>query len=166
MTELSTVNASHEWDRNDKYVWNVYLNRSNELVRGGLQDTLTSIAVSCWGYGGDAVFLARAKVDTFSFAFDTCPAPIASREFASFQKNNELKIYPNPAHNLLTIEGLEIKEAEIRIMSISGLILKTIKNNGSEKMEIGINDLPNGMYFISISGNDTKNKILKFIKQR
>ena len=51
-------------------------------------------------------------------------------------------------------------------MSISGLILKTIKNNGSEKMEIGINDLPNGMYFISISGNDTKNKILKFIKQR
>jgi photosystem II stability/assembly factor-like uncharacterized protein len=73
---------------------------------------------------------------------------------------NSGKIYPNPANEILHIEGFSCSgEIEIEITNIQGKVLiKTFKR------EINISNLKEGMYIISISNQDQivyRTKIIK-----
>ena len=162
---LSSITPDNTWERNDKYVWNVQLNRNTQAIVNGLKDTLTNIANQCWGYGGDAVFIARAKIDTFSFSFDTCSAPINSRWSNNIEQFTDIQLYPNPANNTLIIEGIDIIGSDVLIKQVHGVMIKSFKNVKSNNLILDISEMPNGFYFIAIQRNGTSTSIIKFIKQ-
>ncbi len=65
--------------------------------------------------------------------------------------NEKIKIYPNPAYENIEIEKFEGKESNIIISDINGKICYSEKKSFNDKIEkISIQNLPNGIYFISI----------------
>lgn len=69
----------------------------------------------------------------------------------AFSKNNNLnslKIYPNPAFNFITIDGLPETNKPVQIIDITGRILNSITLN-KDNNSFSVSNLPEGMYFIS-----------------
>ena len=67
-------------------------------------------------------------------------------------------LYPNPANDILHIEGLE-GQNEVDIYNAYGLLVKTMILDGD--VEISIADLTSGIYFIQFGGSHS----LKFVKR-
>ena len=84
------------------------------------------------------------------------PLPLSVSEI----NNNSISIYPNPASNILFIDGLK-HNSTASIFDINGKILinKQIINN-----QIDISSLPNGFYIIKIT-EEGETGTLKFVKQ-
>lgn len=66
---------------------------------------------------------------------------------------SEISVYPNPASQIIYINGITLP---VFIYDVKGKQILELKQNGSTD----INELPNGVYFIK-----TVNKTLRFIKQ-
>ena len=75
-------------------------------------------------------------------------------------ESDEFKIYPTITNNILHIEGNDIKN--IVIFNILGQKIQTFENNTDSPTEIDCSSLPNGIYFIIISGKTTSTH--RFIK--
>lgn len=70
--------------------------------------------------------------------------------------DNELTVYPNPANNLVCINGVEA--AEVRVYNAIGQMVKTVRGTN----EIDVVDLAEGVYLVRImdaEGNIYTNKI-------
>ncbi|WP_303920457.1 T9SS type A sorting domain-containing protein [Draconibacterium sediminis] len=105
------------------------------------------------------VFIASA-----SFAQDT--------GFSSFQNEeetkNEVKIYPNPCKdNKVTIDYSLKEISEIRLTNITGkqVYFKEYKFPVS-KIQLQLNDVPNGIYLIQILTTDDKRTVKKLMISR
>ncbi len=82
------------------------------------------------------------------------------------EKNElNLKLYPNPATNIVTIElPVNTKLVHIHIFDQSGRLIKNINfNKNQNKVVFSVKDLDKGIYLIDIVGKDN-HKIVKFIK--
>ncbi|MBO4739650.1 MAG: T9SS type A sorting domain-containing protein, partial [Bacteroidales bacterium] len=74
----------------------------------------------------------------------------------------EVKIYPNPARNILYINNVE--NANIDIYSIAGQRVKTIKNVTGNQ-DIDVSDMANGMYILRMQdGQNTRVEKIQVIK--
>ncbi len=73
--------------------------------------------------------------------------------------NEHVKIYPNPAKNYLIVNGQNLNNKDIKIMDITGKIVKQTSTQSST-IKIEISDLNKGVYFIKV-GDLTK----RFVKQ-
>jgi hypothetical protein len=60
---------------------------------------------------------------------------------------NNLKIYPNPAQSFVTIESTQTQSVALKIQDINGVVLR--QKTGLTPMNLDIQDLPNGIYFLS-----------------
>jgi hypothetical protein len=79
-----------------------------------------------------------------------------------FDKKYTIEIYPNPAKDKITIDGISGYQS-IRINDVSGRIVYDKKiTQGSET--INISNLPKGIYIIKLTG-DVDVQSLKFLKQ-
>jgi hypothetical protein len=76
---------------------------------------------------------------------------------------DDIYIYPNPVQDRINISGLSDKE-DIVLTDISGRTLYTVKSDGSREMQIPVDHLSSGMYFVRISSN-TAVRTVKVIKQ-
>jgi Secretion system C-terminal sorting domain len=79
-----------------------------------------------------------------------------SKIVSQFFEKNELKIFPNPAKNIIEIEGIQL-DSTLELISETGQNLAgkvTISQN-----IIDVSQLPKGKYFLSIKG-----KSLAFLK--
>ncbi|HBH23181.1 MAG TPA: hypothetical protein DDY13_07125 [Cytophagales bacterium] len=80
----------------------------------------------------------------------------------------QLKVYPNPTKDLITIQnsGSEILEADIQIYTINGNLVdsKEIVGNTNNSTTINVSNLSTGLYFINISSKQVS-KVVKFIKE-
>lgn len=82
---------------------------------------------------------------------------------------NQLSVFPNPVNDVLTIELTVTSVMEnnvIEITGVDGALIKeiTLQNSGFQKIEIPVNELASGVYFIqhkSISGYQQ----IQFIKK-
>lgn len=82
---------------------------------------------------------------------------------ASF--SNELKVFPNPASNYITVE-LEIDDSKTNtayLLNSQGLIIQNIPLSNNWNREIKISNLTPGVYFLQIQ-NEVTRYIGKFIK--
>ncbi|AZA82849.1 hypothetical protein C1637_18125 [Chryseobacterium lactis] len=77
------------------------------------------------------------------------------------QKNNEIKVYPNPFTDVLNISDVKNIKS-ISVTDVSGRLLKTITNPGST---IHLNDLQQGMYMVTLEMKDGKRQTVKAIKK-
>lgn len=70
-------------------------------------------------------------------------------------------VYPNPADNIITIEGISVDETEVSFMIINALgeIVK-VGNITKQKTEIEISDLAKGVYLVRIG-----DRMEKFVKE-
>jgi hypothetical protein len=80
----------------------------------------------------------------------------------------ELKVYPNPASDVIYIEFLANinEDNDINIMDVTGhLIEKRHLSFKSGKFQLDVSDLSAGAYFIEIIDNSGNRKVSKFIKE-
>ena len=77
---------------------------------------------------------------------------------------HSFNIYPNPAMDLFTISS-DQKYSTIRISICNslGIVVKEVDSYSTDKVQININDLPHGVYFINISAGNLS-VIKKIIK--
>lgn len=78
------------------------------------------------------------------------------------QKNNLIKIYPNPASTTIYIDKpINIDFQEIKIIDMNGRAIETIKNNFNE---ININSLNKGIYILQLILNNNQTEYFRFMK--
>lgn len=78
----------------------------------------------------------------------------------SYQK---LNIYPNPANNMINIDGVEQVES-ISISDITGRVIKTVRLINGRDNEVNVADLPSGTYIIRAIDKDGFKSMGKFQK--
>ncbi len=77
---------------------------------------------------------------------------------------DKFEVYPNPANNEVTINGLEnLNITSLEIVSMAGTTVKTYDNVNTPSFNMNIGDIQNGMYFIKINHEITE--LVKFIKK-
>ena len=78
---------------------------------------------------------------------------------------NNILFYPNPVSSKLYIQHLNgVKLKNIRVISLSGQVLKIVEDIQSDILQLELRELPAGIYLISltdIDGNTSSRKILK-----
>ena len=78
--------------------------------------------------------------------------------------NSKVTLYPNPAMDVVRIEGVTLTGAQIQIVDITGKQISnelfTINNNS-----INVSNLPTGIYHLTVRGTETYPVQTKFIKQ-
>jgi hypothetical protein len=76
---------------------------------------------------------------------------------------NNVFVYPNPASDVINIEGQDILKGNAVITDVSGKLIMNTQLNGS-KTGINVSQLPAGVYFLKIS-SDAHTSVRKFTKQ-
>ena len=74
---------------------------------------------------------------------------------------NQIKTYPNPVINYLTIETPP--QSTIKISSIQGQLIKTLATSGS-KINVDVSSLPCGVYLVEVR-TEKGVAVKKFIKE-
>ena len=95
-------------------------------------------------------------------AYNENGIPVYVDNFTSVE--NQIKIYPNPTNQLLTVEiSSQTKVSQIDIINIHGMLLSR-KIVGNEQNSIDVSGLPGGIYIIQVR---TESGVFsqKFIKQ-
>jgi hypothetical protein len=84
----------------------------------------------------------------------------------SSQTDSEIKIYPNPAKNMLMIElpNEFAQKAEIRLYDYTGRLIFSKEVQGSDH-SIDMKDLPAGVYLIKISDINANSITKRILKQ-
>lgn len=79
------------------------------------------------------------------------------------QYNQELvNIYPNPTSEFINIEANNVELTSIKVFSLQGQLVKEFNN--SDKKNLDLSDLKNGLYFMALK-SDQGDVIKKFIKE-
>ena len=110
-------------------------------------------------------FVLVSKDNDFSIYFNNGEAPVcetlSQRDFFSESNFSEIKVYPTPATNNISLKGIT-KNTKVSIIDISGrpLLSKNVNENNSQ---IQISELANGVYFLKIHNNKNP-KTISFIK--
>ena len=76
---------------------------------------------------------------------------------------NDIKVYPNPVTRILKIENQYGLNLHIALNDISGKKIRTL-NTKKDYLEIDVNDLGTGIYFIEIT-SQTKSSTFKIVKE-
>jgi hypothetical protein len=81
-----------------------------------------------------------------------CNTPTVSVN--EYSRNSEIKLYPNPAQNFITISDSDnqLENAHMEILNSLGQLALTVKFNNSERIDIS--NLPDGIYFIQIKSRN------------
>lgn len=75
--------------------------------------------------------------------------------------DSNIRIYPNPAADFVTINGLKKQHIKTNIYDLNGRLIQSNTNQSN----IGVDSLPNGMYLIEISDLELKHTVFKkFLK--
>ena len=94
------------------------------------------------------------------FNLDNVQVKVANTVTAIRENINqfEVKIFPNPATNIFTIEckNLEGKNLQLKMYALNGTVLKnmTLPISKKNKIEIDVSDVSKGIYFIAIESQD------------
>jgi hypothetical protein len=82
-------------------------------------------------------------------------------------KNRDLgniSVYPNPTSGIMFIVGLK-DDYTVRVLDMSGRVLKVFKSENIQHGTISISDQPAGMYIISVTSKGYQLKTLKVLKR-
>jgi len=84
-------------------------------------------------------------------------------DISSGNNDEVLEIYPNPAHDNLTVKAKQHINS-IQIINMLGQTLISIGQTNEQITQIDINALPAGVYFAKVITADSQ-KLIKVIKQ-
>jgi N-formylglutamate amidohydrolase len=92
-------------------------------------------------------YLGRHYFRSLNF---NCSTPIASVE------NLEIKVYPNPFVDYLTIDNMGLDNKTIFLIDMLGRVVKNIDIQGDMKKDIDLIYLPKGIYFLKMDNYSLK----------
>lgn len=124
-----------------------------------LQEALNEWTYAQIGYG-DSVTYTHWCDEYFTFLPNGLPSlcSIDITETAEdYTSESPITIYPNPANDVVTIEGTEI--AEVLVFNHLGQQVKTCHSD-----TIQVSDMPQGLYLLRITGKDGDCHIMRLIK--
>ncbi|QNL22420.1 T9SS type A sorting domain-containing protein [Hyphobacterium sp. CCMP332] len=102
-------------------------------------------------FGSDSIYVDRAfRVEK-------------SSSLNSFEIASKIKIFPNPAREILNIKNYNNEELLIQLLNVEGQLLKNVISNAT-MISIDISSLPNGIYILKFSTNtnsDTRKIIIE-----
>jgi len=79
--------------------------------------------------------------------------------------NSKFLVYPNPAKSVITLNGLNGIDVEsISVTDMSGKLFESYSNVTGAALDMDIEYLESGMYFVTINYNGTS-EVVKFIKE-
>ncbi len=161
---LESIVPDDEFEENLLTCFDIYINYDmketeyTELVRGVLED---------FAYGdyyeiGEAVFMARAMLNLI---LDD-EGNVQRKKSSIISKiNSEIKVFPNPAQNEITIELLENNSnSKIQILDIYSRLVYSNSIYNLKKI-VDISSLKSGIYFCNIISKDNISKSIRFIKE-
>jgi hypothetical protein len=73
-------------------------------------------------------------------------------------------IYPNPNNGMFTISGINASQATLRILDMSGRLVREQQLNGGDQISVNTEELNNGVYQVSIitaNGIQTERMVVK-----
>jgi len=154
---IGTGNITYQWEQSTDLgtTWTDIDGQTSETA-----DYSTSINLGLTGTSDDVYYQIRRK------AFDDCDnsfdeSNVITLTYTYCGENNvnaitksTLKLYPNPAHNTITIDGT-VQGQSITVYDIMGKELLNTNN-----LTINISNFDRGVYFVKV-----ENKIIKFIKE-
>lgn len=113
---------------------------------------------------GDNLFIsgidAGTTYTTFS-ALDICPT-LNIEETDNQQVNYDIKVYPNPVIDNLTIKfNIDENISKINLFNTQGQLVKSLDTNN---LQINVSDLSSGYYFLEVITENNR-YVQKFIKQ-
>jgi plastocyanin len=78
-----------------------------------------------------------------------------------------IKMYPNPARNVITIETSDFESSELQVLirDISGKTQLSVQKSFSGKTEVDIHSLSNGIYFVELR-NSSQRTMMKLVKNK
>ncbi len=59
-----------------------------------------------------------------------------------------VKVYPNPASDVIYVETQGVVNGQVRIMNLAGVTVRNLPMDDSDRMRIDISDLPAGVYML------------------
>jgi PKD repeat protein len=69
----------------------------------------------------------------------------------------KLSVYPNPANDNITIDKL-IGNENIQLSTFEGRVVNQVINGDAQKVTMNVNDLPNGVYIMTVIGNNGRSQ--------
>ncbi len=85
------------------------------------------------GLAGGVLFIDDLQMD-----YESCWSVLESEQ-------NQIRVYPNPATNYLTVQSQGAIFTEFQILDVTGKMIRSIKSVGSNQ-RIDVSDLPQGLY--------------------
>jgi hypothetical protein len=76
--------------------------------------------------------------------------------------SNDLKVYPNPSSSEITVELKKDGIYTIELIDVTGKVV-SVKSTEEEKLNLNINFLSNGVYYLKAKSQNTMN-VVKIIK--
>jgi len=111
--------------------------------------------VICFVWAADMGMWENETRATFIYGVTSIGQPIADTD--------QLKVFPNPFNNVVSIENTSLKEFDIQIYNANGQLVKYI-SKGQSHQEINLASLKNGIYMLKITTPESQ-KVVKLLKQ-
>jgi hypothetical protein len=95
---------------------------------------------------------------------------IGLNEELSIAKNtqNQIKAYPNPTNDIITLDYGDISIQNIQVIDASGRVIHQLDDfiSGNNRVEIThLQSLSSGLYFIKVLSTEQESFTIKFIKK-
>jgi photosystem II stability/assembly factor-like uncharacterized protein len=139
------IDVSYSWSF--PYIWTGSSDSSSIDITFSGAPTEENISVNIFNACG---------MSSYSFTVET----IDNEETAIWETGeNDIKIYPQPASKMLTLDN--VKNARIQIYNMNGVLMDVFESTNT-KENINISDYRNGVYFIHVvkNGNNFKRKLI------
>jgi hypothetical protein len=172
LTDLATLNSSiatqADYQSHEKYINQIYLTalgQNNWDFSASEKVAIDNIAAQCPQLAGKAVYTARFLQENYRVpAWNTDCAFVGARSFEPIYQQGNFEIFPNPAQDLayITLSEPITLGCKVELLTISGQLLRSQEIVvGNSLLSLPISDLPNGCYFVRISGGNHTSSIKK-----
>ena len=123
----------------------------SSVTAGDLHSNSLKTDGSHWGWGWNTLgqLSDGTYIDKTTPTMSNCPVIL---DVTSFSNNSNVKVYPIPANEIITIEGnFKSEKITIQIFDISGKKLLDTEVQNSNSIQLPIDTLLTGYYMLSIS---------------
>ncbi len=76
----------------------------------------------------------------------------------------EISLYPNPAHDQITIAFDQRLSVKIDLIDLHGMVVRSFQTNNDFTLEIDTSDLPSGMYLIKSTNSNGHSQQRRVVK--
>lgn len=75
---------------------------------------------------------------------------VANIGFSELQLEKGLRVFPNPAHDRVTIDlGQQVKSVDVNLVDLTGKLIRSVSQKNTKTIDLQLN-LPAGLYFVKV----------------